>query len=210
MENLLTKNDIKPDRRDSIIVSGLKVFCEKGYDGTTVDDIVKKAGCSHGLFYHYFKSKKEVFDQVMKSRNHVTFEEIQEKINSISSYREKLKIIIHGMFGNLVHDENSSYYFFFFLTQCFNYNHSEKKPPLKPENKPIKPLPIIIEELFSEGIEKGEFSNKYTAKQCTELFLSIIQGASLLYAISPKDIKIKSQLPSVEFILDIFSKGDAR
>ena len=80
MENLSNKNEVKPDRRDSIIVSGLKVFCEKGYDGTTVDDIVKKAGCSHGLFYHYFKSKKEVFDQVMKSQNHVTFEEIQEKI----------------------------------------------------------------------------------------------------------------------------------
>ena len=47
---------IKAERKDQIVLAGLKVFCEKGYDGAKVDDIVKKAGCSHGLFYHYFRN----------------------------------------------------------------------------------------------------------------------------------------------------------
>ena len=55
---------IKAERKDQIVLAGLKVFCEKGYDGAKVDDIVKKAGCSHGLFYHYFRNKQEIFDEL--------------------------------------------------------------------------------------------------------------------------------------------------
>ena len=43
------------------VCCGKHTNCEKGYDNATVDDIVKKAKCSHGLFYHYFKNKKEIF-----------------------------------------------------------------------------------------------------------------------------------------------------
>ena len=52
---------LKERRKEEIIESALKVFCEKGYAGATINDIVKKAKCSHGLFYHYFDSKKEIF-----------------------------------------------------------------------------------------------------------------------------------------------------
>lgn len=36
------------------------VFVEKGYHHTKVVDIIEKAGCGHGTFYDYFKSKDEV------------------------------------------------------------------------------------------------------------------------------------------------------
>ncbi len=200
----------KEDRRESIILSGLKVFCEKGYESTTVDDIVIKAGCSHGLFYHYFKSKKEIFDEVMKKHNKITFEQIEEKLNSQISYREKLELLVNGMYDNLVHDENSSYYFFFFLMQCFNYSKSGKALINKEKEKSTKTLPHLVEELFLEGQKNGEFSDKYSPKECTSLFLAIIQGSSLKYAISPKELDVTPNLPKAQLILDIFSKGDAR
>ena len=65
------KNDFstqKEARKNDIVQAALKVFCEKGYGGTTINDIVKKAKCSHGLFYHYFKNKKELFDAVCETR----------------------------------------------------------------------------------------------------------------------------------------------
>ena len=59
---------LKQSRRLEIVNAALKVFCKKGYDGTTINDIVKKAKCSQGLFYHYFNSKKEIFTAVMENR----------------------------------------------------------------------------------------------------------------------------------------------
>ena len=55
---------LKENRRTDIVVAALKVFCEKGYDGATINDIVKKAKCSHGLFYHYFNVLKICYKTV--------------------------------------------------------------------------------------------------------------------------------------------------
>ena len=92
------ENDKKLKKREEIVVAGLKVFCEKGYDGATVDDITKKAHCSHGLFYHYFDSKKELFNEAIKLRGQTSKEDISKKIESINDYGEKLKFVINKLF----------------------------------------------------------------------------------------------------------------
>ena len=57
------QNQIVKDRRKAkLLDNALKVFAIKGYSNTSIDSITKAARCSHGLFYHYFDSKEEVFD----------------------------------------------------------------------------------------------------------------------------------------------------
>ena len=49
-----------------IMDASLKLFLEKGYEQTTVFDIVENlGGLSRGAFYHHFKSKDEVVDALM-------------------------------------------------------------------------------------------------------------------------------------------------
>jgi AcrR family transcriptional regulator len=43
----------------------MEVFAERGYHGTTVDDIVAASAASKGAFYHYFSSKQDVFLTLM-------------------------------------------------------------------------------------------------------------------------------------------------
>ncbi len=52
---------IKDKRRNKLLSYALKAFALNGYDHTAIDDITKPSKCSHGLFYHYFPSKEEVF-----------------------------------------------------------------------------------------------------------------------------------------------------
>lgn len=49
-------------KRDEIIASALRLFFEKGYEGTSVRSIMTASGSEIGLFYYYFKSKDEVFN----------------------------------------------------------------------------------------------------------------------------------------------------
>lgn len=49
------------DTRAKLIGSARAVFEEKGYLPSSVADIVKHAGVAHGTFYHYFKSREDVF-----------------------------------------------------------------------------------------------------------------------------------------------------
>ncbi|WP_342306169.1 TetR/AcrR family transcriptional regulator [Methanolobus sp. ZRKC5] len=50
--------------KDRIINSAHELFSEKGYDKTTVADIIKKADSSKGGFYHHFRSKDEVLEAI--------------------------------------------------------------------------------------------------------------------------------------------------
>lgn len=55
------------DKRESIIASALELFRNIGYHNTKVSDIVKAAGIAQGTFYLYFKSKEDLFRQVVEA-----------------------------------------------------------------------------------------------------------------------------------------------
>ena len=53
-------------KRDEIINTAMKLFFENGYEGTSVRTIMDAVGGEIGMFYHYFKSKDELFDRVVE------------------------------------------------------------------------------------------------------------------------------------------------
>ncbi len=53
-------------KRDEITDAAMKLFFERGYEATSVRAIMDKAGGEIGMFYHYFKSKDELFDRVVQ------------------------------------------------------------------------------------------------------------------------------------------------
>lgn len=54
-------------RKRQISYSARKVFAEKGYHATSVEDIISHAGISRGTFYKHYKSKREVFGELLDS-----------------------------------------------------------------------------------------------------------------------------------------------
>ena len=50
---------------EKILEAAQRLFLEKGYDNTTIQDIVNElGGLSKGAVYHHFKSKEEIMDAV--------------------------------------------------------------------------------------------------------------------------------------------------
>ncbi len=49
--------DLKKEKQDRMINAALKVFALQGYRHASTDDIVREAGISKGLLFHYFGSK---------------------------------------------------------------------------------------------------------------------------------------------------------
>lgn len=52
------------ERRRELLDCAQRLFFERGYDGTSVGDIIATAGVSKGAFYHYFASKEAVVDAI--------------------------------------------------------------------------------------------------------------------------------------------------
>lgn len=56
---------IKQERDHQILLSALYLFSYKGYGGVTLDEICEAANCSHGLIYHYYSSKQNLYDALI-------------------------------------------------------------------------------------------------------------------------------------------------
>ncbi|MBM4625244.1 TetR family transcriptional regulator, partial [Micrococcus sp. JV4] len=53
------------ERKNDILNAAEKLFSTKGYQQTTIIDILKAVGIAKGTFYYYFTSKEEVMDAII-------------------------------------------------------------------------------------------------------------------------------------------------
>ncbi|MCI1245227.1 MAG: TetR/AcrR family transcriptional regulator [Bacilli bacterium] len=67
--------EIKERRKLKIMEKALMLFATRGFDAITVDDITKEVGCSHGLFYHYFAGKEDVYNALMSLKDNQKYDE---------------------------------------------------------------------------------------------------------------------------------------
>ena len=53
------------DSKEHILEVSFNLFLQKNFKEVTMQEIVEKTGLSKGAFYHYFKSKEQVFEEVI-------------------------------------------------------------------------------------------------------------------------------------------------
>ncbi len=74
--------------------SALSLFVEKGYDGTTIREIIQRAGVTRPVLYYYFENKEALFCRLVE----VTFSEFTRDIEAIlskySQCRDRLKALM--------------------------------------------------------------------------------------------------------------------
>jgi TetR/AcrR family transcriptional repressor of nem operon len=57
-----------PDNtRDRIILAGLRLFAAKGYQSTSIVDLLQEADAHSGSFYHFFPTKQDLLLAVLKT-----------------------------------------------------------------------------------------------------------------------------------------------
>lgn len=56
--------DLKKEKQDRIINAALKIFSQDDFKRASTDEIVKEAGISKGLLFHYFESKQGLYEFV--------------------------------------------------------------------------------------------------------------------------------------------------
>lgn len=56
--------NIRDKRKKKILEKTLQLCAIKGLSSVTIDEIAEYSNCSHGLFYHYFTSKDQIYDGI--------------------------------------------------------------------------------------------------------------------------------------------------
>lgn len=155
------------ERRKELMMTASSLFMEQGYEETSVNAIIEKAGVAKGTFYYYFKSKEEMLKAILES----AMEEYSQNLVALSSREElspydKLSYILSSI--TMPRHEKEA------LTLNIN-DRKDDKIHMELENKFFEIFYPIILKVIKEGIDKKQFNMKYP-EEITEIITIGIQG----------------------------------
>ena len=93
----MSRNKYPEETVQKILDTALKLFLERGYEQTTVLDIVNElGGLTRGAFYHHFKSKEDILcalsDQLFAQNNPFAIVKQRKDLNALQKMREAVKL----------------------------------------------------------------------------------------------------------------------
>lgn len=77
-----------------IFETSMKLFAEKGYDATSIEEITATVGVAKGTLYYHFSSKEEIFNFLVEEGIKLLQNSIDIKTAKFSNYIDKLKAIV--------------------------------------------------------------------------------------------------------------------
>ena len=155
-------------KKDQILDTSLQLFMKKGFDATSISDILSQLDIARGTLYYHFESKEAIMDAIIERLLNQVLENI-EKLMTNDSLSQAEKFM--GFFASinltqLTGDEEIVDYF----NQPQNALFHEKSNRLL-----IKKLSPVLAQIISEGMESGLFDTPFPA-ETAELILVGITG----------------------------------
>lgn len=95
--------DLKSEKQDRMINASLHLFAVNGYKHASTDDIIKEAGISKGLLFHYFTSKQGLYDFLLDYSVRYLLFEYDRTVGDEHDYfafHEKLETAKSGILRN--------------------------------------------------------------------------------------------------------------
>ena len=77
-----------------IFETSMKLFAEKGYDATSIEEITATVGVAKGTLYYHFSSKEEIFNFLIEEGMKLLQNSIDIKTARIENYIDKIKAIV--------------------------------------------------------------------------------------------------------------------
>ncbi|GIO56999.1 MULTISPECIES: TetR/AcrR family transcriptional regulator [Paenibacillus] len=151
----MARNKYPEETINQILTVALNLFIQKGYEQTSVQDIINElGGLTKGAIYHHFKSKEEILQAVT---DHL-FQGVDDMLSSVRddkelNGREKLRKISLVSLDNPAQDELASV--------APNLLRNPKMLAALIENIIDKAVPIYIQPIIEQGMRDGSIQTDY-------------------------------------------------
>ena len=90
----LKKGDI---RKQEILNTAETLFCRKGYEQTSIQDILDCLHTSKGSFYHHYVSKESVLEGICLRRAEQIYQTVTDQMNQAEGMIDSLNMLLSGM-----------------------------------------------------------------------------------------------------------------
>lgn len=159
----MTRNKVSENTVDNIIEISYKLFVKKGYEKSSIQDIIKELGLSKGAIYHHFRSKEEILYAVLnreQEKNNMILDNIISEIDGCSGKEKLTKVLNQLTTNNDINTTNK------FLINLGNNSKVIVETIIQTVNKDS----LKFYQLIQEGVEDGSLETDFP-KECSELLL---------------------------------------
>lgn len=158
---------------NEVLYKAINIFWYKGYNGTSMQDLVDGLGISRSSLYDTYGDKHTLFIKALESYQGQASAKICAIANSGAPAKETIKSLLEFITGGLISDQNHR--------GCFIVNAEVEVAPHDAEvNQLVCESDHQVEDAFYEvikkGQENGEISNRQDARALARFTFNTVKG----------------------------------
>jgi len=175
----------KEQRRSAILRAARKEFFEKGFRAVTVDSIARRSELSKGAIYLYFKSKEEIYAQILLRDIDKFHEKVVSLLDPSRSASDNLRRYAEVYAAFFISDRELFRIFMNFMIQHnpVNFTPNINDHIVKSTNQTV----VIIEQILQMGIERGEFPGCRDVRVCRNALWGLLNGIIALHLFTGRE-----------------------
>ncbi len=131
-----------------IFETSMKLFAQKGYDATSIEEITATVGVAKGTLYYHFSSKEEIFNFLVEEGMKLLKNSIDIKLAKTTKCIDKLRAIVLIQIKILTKYED-------FMTIVLSQIWGKEPRNIMCKNKVIEYIKTV-KDIVEEGMKKGE------------------------------------------------------
>jgi len=188
----------KIETRNKIFDVSGRLFKEKGFENTTVDEITKEAGIGKGTFFNYYPTKEALLVDFVKQKEELVYDLVRNELKKNIPVREKIKnVLVLVARSNEKDKEMTRLYVFEYLR---HYGYEERKS---------HSLNLIIHDLLEKSAEKGEVKKGIDIKKAADILTATYFHSLMEWLWSNTDISFSEDISGkIDMIFDGIGGSD--
>ena len=163
--------------KEHIVKKSAALFNTKGYNGCSLQDIMKATGLQKGGIYNHFKNKDEIAFQAFDYSFELVKNRFQDALTGCTTSHDKIMAIIEVFASFYDHPVT--------MGGCPIFNTAVDSSGIHPSlsekaRAAINHLKRYIEIKIDEGIESGEFKPGIKSEELSTLIIISLEGALIM------------------------------
>lgn len=146
------------DSRQEILRTAARLFQQRGYDATSMNDVAAALKLSKGGLYHHFQSKDEILYEIMNHAMDITQERVLTPVRGMAHPEERLRALIRLHIELVLSPRDRE------ITVVLHENHPLPPALRKRINARKKDYIHFVENLLAEVQNDAEEKNRNRSK----------------------------------------------
>ena len=158
---------------NEVLTKAIQLFWHKGYNGTSMQDLVDGLGISRSSLYDTYTDKHTLFIKALESYQNSGADKIQEISENSGSAKETIKKLLEFVTDELLNDKQQK--------GCFMVNAEVEVAPHDTEVNSLvckndQQMEDVFFQVIKKGQDSGELKNQQDARALSRFIFNTVKG----------------------------------